>query len=290
MSNTPFVPPPPKPNHGRRRSKPTIEAVQAAQTAAIPTRVVPQRRKDKVAIVGFAPHNVLTPFDSDEWELWGINRLHAVLPGKQWARWFELHALDDYVDDKGQRDEQHFGFLRSFPGDLYIRPADIGQHGLVNAQPFPLDSLLAEFVPYFTNTISYLVALAIQMGFEEIGLWGVDMAQDHALQMEFGEQRPSVEYFLGVAAGRGIKVTIPDGADLLTAAYLYGFGEPSPLRGKLEWRLRELDGRKQQLKAQISGLDNQKTQMVAHLNQLDGAMQDAQYLLRNILPGESKQK
>ena len=287
-----FVPPPAPPEAHRkpRRKKaaPTVNGVPLVPVSAVASDL-PARLKSKVAIVGFAPHNTLTPFADPEWEIWGINRLHVQMPNGRFDRWFELHDLDDYKDANGVEDASHFGFLRAFP-EVFVRPIDVGTHDLPNAKPFPLDALLREFTPYFTNTISYLVALAILMGYEEIGLWGVDMAQDQMLQMEFGEQRPSVEYFLGIAAGREIKVTIPDGADLLVAAYLYGFGDPSPLRAKLEWRFQELNGRKDAIKQQLAQMDAQKIGMVAHLNQLDGAMQDSHYLLRNILPAMKSQE
>jgi hypothetical protein len=42
---------------------------------------------------------------------------------------------------------------------------------------------------------------------------------------EYGPQRPSCEFFLGIAAGLGIRITIPPEADLLKTRFLYGFQE-----------------------------------------------------------------
>jgi len=55
----------------------------------------------------------------------------------------------------------------------------------------------------------------------EIIVYGVDMA----VGTEYAHQRPSCEYFLGLAAGLGIKVTIPDEADPLKTRFMYGFEE-----------------------------------------------------------------
>ena len=47
-----------------------------------------------------------------------------------------------------------------------------------------------------------------------------------AVGSEWQNQRPSCEYFIGMAEGMGIKVTIPDEADLLKTRFIYGFEEP----------------------------------------------------------------
>jgi hypothetical protein len=56
-------------------------------------------------------------------------------------------------------------------------------------------------------------------GFKEIHLYGVDMA----VSTEYDEQRPSCEYFIGLARGRGIKVYIPEESHLLKVRYKYGY-------------------------------------------------------------------
>jgi hypothetical protein len=93
---------------------------------------------------------------------------------------------------------------------------------------YPVQKMIDEFGSYFTNTISWEIALAISEGFEEIHIYGVDMAVD----TEYHHQRPSCEYFLGIAAGRGIKIHIPDQADLLKTRFLYGFQEPEEFAWK----------------------------------------------------------
>ena len=73
-----------------------------------------------------------------------------------------------------------------------------------------------------------MLALAIHEGFEEIHVYGVDMAVD----TEYHHQRPSCEFFLGLAAGMGIKIFVPDTADLLKTRFLYGFDEPKETKWK----------------------------------------------------------
>ena len=63
---------------------------------------------------------------------------------------------------------------------------------------------------YFNSSIAYAMALAIHEGAEEIAIYGVDMKGDD----EYGYQKPNMEYLIGLAIGKGIKVTIPDESPL----------------------------------------------------------------------------
>lgn len=73
------------------------------------------------------------------------------------------------------------------------------------SQAFPLEQCVKEFgIPYFTNTICYMIAYALLNGAKEITIFGVNQASSH----EYTEERGGVEYWIGVAAGRGVKVTI----------------------------------------------------------------------------------
>ena len=247
-----------------------------------------QLQKPNVAILGFSVHFREAPFDDSDWEVWGINRLHVVTSKEhQIDRWFQLHDIEEHHGE----DKEHLEFLKAFPGPVYLRQQDIGKFDIPNAVPFPEARLVDRFGGYFTNTISWLLAYAISLEPEALGIYGVDMAQDATLNSEYGHQRPSCEYFLGIAAGLGIKIHIPDGSDLLKASHLYAFEDVSPLTNKLTTRLDELGTRKENVKkevgqidAQIEQLNAQKMKLIAGVNQLDGAMQDLQYLLRNWIP------
>lgn len=152
---------------------------------------IPTRQFDRVSIVGFADgHRDHAPWDDQQMEFWGLNRLHAVLPGKPWTRWFELHSLENFYGESAPNgvDKEHVGFLRQFPGPVYIRPADLDvarEWGISHATPFPIDRILQTYHPYFTNSVSWLLALMIEMGFTQAQIYGVDMAQDNILQAEY---------------------------------------------------------------------------------------------------------
>lgn len=251
----------------------------------------PVRTKDKVAIVGFADgHRHMAPFDNPEFEIWGLNRLHSVLPGR-YDRWFEIHDVGMYLGDKGTPvDKDHLEFLRTFPGPVYLRPQDMGRIMCPSAIPYPINAVLRDYPNYFNNSISWMLALAISMGFREIHLYGVDMAQDGVFvkDSEYRAQRPSCELFIGIALGRGITIHKPPGSDLLIADHLYGFEDGSPMMLKRMARIEELGKRKDGVRQQLANLDAQKVSMesqywaqkislVAAINQMDGAMQEAIY-------------
>jgi hypothetical protein len=249
--------------------------------------------KDKVAIVGFADgHRHMAPYADPDFEIWGLNRLHSQQPGR-WDRWFEIHDVGMYTGEKGPVDTEHLEFLRTFPGPVYLRPQDMGRVMCPASQPYPIETILRDYPPYFNNSISYMIALAISMGYQTIHLYGVDMVQDQLFSAEYRQQRPSCELFIGIALGRGITVFKPAGSDLLISDHLYGFEDGSPIMLKRLARMTELGKRKDNIRKKLAELDAQKTSMeaqywqqkidlVAAINQMDGAQQQVQYEMINL--------
>lgn len=236
--------------------------------------------KPKIAIVGFATGSVhKAPYTDPEVETWGINQLWKIAD-KKFDRWFELHSLYQFYHSN----PGHKEFLRNFEGPVYVREEDYTlalKWGIKNAQPFPHHVILDNFRPYFTNTISWLLALAIMMRPEWLGMYGVDMAQDNVLVAEYSEQRPSCEYFLGIAEGIGIELDIPNGCDLLGGTHLYGYEDSGRVLEKMGSRFVELDLNKAQLGAQLQQLDAQTAQLRGTMSKLDGAQAEINYWKKN---------
>ena len=270
---------------------PIIEADLPAEVPA-DTRF-PTRTRDKVAIVGFADgHRALAPFADDSFEIWGLNRLWTVLPGR-YTRWFELHDVKKWYEG----DPQHREWMRTYPGPIYLRPQDMGIYDIPTAVAYPVQSILDEFPKYFTNSISYMQALGIAMGFKEMHLYGVDMAQDgiFVTGSEYRMQRPSCELFLGIAIGRGMKIFLPDGSDLLKSSFMYGLEDGDAIMGKRLSRMAELNKRKDGIRQALANLDQmkaanehgyweQKLVLVGQINQLDGALQEVVYEQSQLSP------
>lgn len=231
-----------------------------------------QRTRRKVAIVGFAPScmDVRTLYDDLDFEIWGLNQLYLQMPGlpEKCTRWFQIHHRQSY--DQAVRDHKHHDWLKKqdkFP--IYMQERD---PQIPMSIPYPKDEMLDMFGNYFTNSISWMLALAIAEKFEALHIYGVDMATDE----EFSEQRPSCEWLVGWAQcqmGRS-KVYIPARSDLLKTVWLYPFEDDTPFRAKI-------DGRKDELRSRINQTRNQKLMLHDQEMQLVGAVDNMNYLLKN---------
>lgn len=203
-------------------------------------------KKKKVAILGYTPSREMAPFTDPEFEIWGINDLYKHLP--KWDRWFELHTATqiqyEHVAKEGPRQisswEANKIDLAKMQCPVYMQEK---HDDIPNSVKFPLDNIIKHFescfldtdhARYFNNTISYLVAFAIIEEYEEIHIYGVDMATTMA-DGEYAHQRPSCEFWLGVAAGRGIKIHIPQESDLLKTRFLYAYEDEK--KGAFEAKL-----------------------------------------------------
>lgn len=200
-----------------------------------------------VAICGTAGSSRAEVFSQpDEVELWGLNRSYAWMP--RWDRWFELH---DQTFWPAAYSAEHWEWLRSQDGSrrIYLQRAREDVPGSV---AYPLDEVTrhGQLEPYFTSTITYMLALAISEGFEEIRLLGVNMSIDS----EYGYQRAACEYWLGVAASRGVRVYLPPSCPLLRGAR---YGAESQVADPLRVARDTLDGVKTQIENEYQAFANE---------------------------------
>mgnify|MGYP001561245284 CR=1 FL=1 len=191
--------------------------------------------RKKIAIVGKAPSSLsLAPYGDDSWQIWTLSDLVLCKQAPRFDVQFELHEPDQL---RGPRKPYLDWLLTVTDKPVIVREAcpDIPL-GI----PYPKDRIVAKYGRYFTNTVSWMIALAIDMTPQQIGIWGVDMA----CSGEYQKQRPSCEFFLGWAKGAGIDVFLPPQCDLIKAAGLYGFDTwQSDMFVKWQVRCKELQGR-----------------------------------------------
>jgi hypothetical protein len=164
---------------------------------------------------------------SFEGEVWGINNIMTLYPHIPFTRIFEVHAFTRIKDTwlrKGEKTFRNLSIntyidqLNNSGVPIYILPHQ--ECPFKNTVTIPIDALIREFRDFFSTTVSYELALAIREGFSEICLVGIDMI----LTSEYRDQRPSVTYFVGLAEGKGIKVTTSKGSPLVKNDYRYGLG------------------------------------------------------------------
>ena len=157
----------------------------------------------KIAVVGLSPSQSEAPWGDPEWKKYGLPW------GQYWARLdkaFEMHDMRLLSSRFSRRQGDYFARLRECPR-LYMQEAYTG----LPAVPYPFDAV-AESIGayYFNSSIAYAMALAIHEGATDIALFGVDMKGED----EYGYQRPNMEYLIGVARGKGIRVSVRDDSPL----------------------------------------------------------------------------
>jgi SAM-dependent methyltransferase len=163
-------------------------------------------------------------------EVWGINAIGDVL------RCDRVFHMDDLKVQEararlrpGSNIDAMVKWLKTHPGPVYTSRVRPGYPGLVE---FPIEDVLnAKLdtnggVPYFNSTTAYAVAYAIYIGVKHISLWGIDYTLPNAHSAESG--RACVEFWLGIAAARGIEISVPAETSLLDACanerdLLYGY-------------------------------------------------------------------
>lgn len=187
----------------------------------------------RILIIGFEPigrREGLRALKRGGFELWTFNNDHQLM--RKATRHFEMHELSVYgkdaVDDAVVDDK----YLRALKRDIGVPVYHLRRtEEIAGSVAYPIKKITARFGTYLTNSISYMLALAIYERVDEIHLYGIDMAREH----EHAWERPSIEYFLGWARGAGITVVIPDSSDLLKCIGLYGYVDTY----EYEARLRE---------------------------------------------------
>ena len=115
-------------------------------------------------------------------------------------------------------------WLHTHPGPIYTSRTHPDYPGLVE---FPLEAVVdATGYAYMNSTAAYAVAYAIYLGVKKMTLFGFDFTYANSHQAEKG--RACVEFWLGMAAARGIKLSIPQRSSLMDGCEpkeqrLYGY-------------------------------------------------------------------
>lgn len=238
-----------------------------------------ERKRDKVALVGFSSSTRhLAPYDDDEWSVWSLNEAHRQPWLKRLTRHFQMHAEWDFNKGGDQSYIEHREWLRKeHPFPIYMQEEF---PDIPSSVAFPLDEVVAEFLPtitregeiirYFTSSFAYMCSLALLEGFKTIGIWGFDMGTE----TEFKYQKPSTEFWLGVAAGRGVEIQLPKICQLLRGG-LYGY-EVSRMINRQ--RLEHLQGK----------WEEQKVRQMAKYNIAAGKRQQCEELYAEATDDELK--
>jgi hypothetical protein len=238
----------------------------------------------RVAIIGFCQDSRdWVPYEDESLECWGLNR--GYIFQRRAERWFDMHSPAIRAM-QSRRPGGHAEWLTKFPGPVFMHEAD---PEVPNAKAFPLAAVAKEIgnniyrinkqgeiksavdEPYLTSSIAQEIALAITEGYQEIHLYGTDLNTDS----EYAWQKPGVEYMLGVAAGRGIKVVLPDNCPLLQGK-IYGRGFLSPQGERMSY---------EQLETRLKSLEKERSAVTQQLHELIGAKRELLFVQQQMVPG-----
>ena len=217
--------------------------------------------RKKIAICGFASSSRhLIPVDDPSWIIVGLNQLYRHMPRAD--VWYDIHLNweQDNVDGT-----DHEGWIKSCGIPVFM--SNPPGH-FPTAMRYPVERLIQKHgIDYFTSTVSFMVAWAIDCIDRKvaetgdaysnytIGVFGIDLI----VGTEYEVQKACVEYWLGIAEGRGITLALPPQSALLKQAYRYGY-EKAPETGiigliEIQKRAAELQLTKEKLVPVMHGLN-----------------------------------
>lgn len=241
--------------------------------------------KTKVAIVGFAQtHRDQAPFQDPSFEIWGLNNAYVFMPPRPHAggriaeRWFEIHSEDLYAWDL-RRPGQHVEWLAKFPGPVYLLEA---RADMPRSVRYPIEDIVARYGAYITSSPAYMLLLAMAEGFKEIHIYGIDLATDS----EYAEQRPNLEFLIGVAVAKGHEIYLPPNCQLLKGP-LYGRGTYNP--GGERHSREQYVGRLAALQKRLGEVQLEEKRVAGERSRLEGAILECQHWIGRTPEGQPQE-
>lgn len=155
--------------------------------------------------------------DNDQFELWGLNGL--IYANKKLDRVFILDVIDEMPSVVSGLWELQPTIDRINEMNIpLVAPYKYDEIPLSEA--FPIDEAIREFgQPYFNNTIAFMICYALLKGVDELEIYGINQASG----TEYFYEKGCVEYWLGIATGMGVKVSVHgQHCELLSNKQRYG--------------------------------------------------------------------
>jgi hypothetical protein len=285
-----------------------VSTVTAPPPSILRPLLSPEKRDaKKVCLVGFCQgHRDLAPYTNPEFVVMGLNKGYVFQPA--FDVWFETHSKQIYTWEI-RRPHKHVEWMKSIaPRPVFMHVAD---PEIPNSYALPLRELAEDvglnlwrlfptrpeqfkdndphyrqdgaywlesqaLQPYLTSSIAYQLAFAIYERFEEIHLYGIDLNTGG----EYAWQKAGVEYLIGLAAGRGIRVVIPDNCALLKGK-LYGRGFLKPEGEAVS---------KSQYEVRLAEVRKRRLEITARYHQVSGAKAELEFIAANMPPGLPHEK
>lgn len=219
---------------------------------------------NKLVIVGAEPRTRgNAPWEDSNCDIWTISNWANADWAKRVSAVVEIHKPELYKQHP--LDDKYWDWLQNGSVPVYMQAVD----PLVpSAQVYPLDDVLSMLKKLKVNgkdarplnsSIAFALSLGILMGYKEIDVFGVEMSNSS----EYRSQQPIFAFWVGFAAGRGVKLNINCTQDLFIQP-LYGYEDM-------------LNNEK--LHSYINGLKEQQAEVLRQNHMIEGALQLARQLL-----------
>ncbi len=183
-------------------------------------RAIPDKAPEHVAILGLGPSvGAFLEFTKRIGgrskfcdEVWGINAIGNVF---ECDRVFHMDDVRIQEIRAAAKPDGNIAamlpWLKKHPGPVYTSRPHPDYPGLV---PYPLEAVVRDTgYAYMNSTAAHAVAFAVYLRVKKITLFGMDFTYAHSHHSEKG--RACVEFWLGIAAARGIRISIPQRSSLM---------------------------------------------------------------------------
>ncbi len=166
----------------------------------------------EITILGQGPGWEQYPYDQ---ETWTLNM--ALFKAKRVDKLFLIDPIETKTDI---RRGYYHGFYKEYGKTIPVNVDDFKKKIIDNKisfvsgyeykdiptyEPYPIKEILEMYkVPYFANTISYMIAYALLKKVTLINFWGVNQAA----ASEFIMHKGCIEFWIGLAIGLGVGIRI----------------------------------------------------------------------------------
>src|SRR3990167_7750828 len=179
----------------------------------------------RVALVGADQRWMgLTPWGDRTWNVWAHVCLSAWCLKQEKAAdvWFDIHRPEIWHMAKTWHPD-YLGWLRTVSQPVVMQCVT---DEAPTSVAFPFHTVRASFGPdaRFGSTFDWMLMLAVLCGAHEIALHGIEFETLH----EAVYQKPLMNYWVGYARGRGVRVTAPEGSRVLADVLPGDYGPDFP--------------------------------------------------------------
>ena len=164
----------------------------------------------RVAIIGTASNTLqYAPWDDPSWTFWAHASAVNKIPAGRADLLIDTHPPHCFMESRKNGFRDYYDWLKRQTTPIVMQQV---YPEIPASRRFPIEKI-KQLYPYkFGSQAAMLVALALYYGVKDIGFWGVEYAG-----AEYVTQRAMTTFWVGLAIGQGVKITLAPGCELLTS-------------------------------------------------------------------------